>query len=133
MASRGNLSEGAFLIDLLTDAGADLNARNRSGVTALHMAVRDRSVEAVRHLLHHGADPNVEDGGRGSAPLRRAVADTARSGTGGKKDAALEIVRLLIDHGADVNHVNRSGRTLVESARDRNIIEALQAADATNP
>ena len=119
-------SEGnAEAIILLVHHGADVNARNAYRVTPLHMAVRDRSVEGVKILLENGADANAEDRGRGSTPLRRAVANTGRGGAGGKKSEAVEIIRLLLERGADPHHVNRNGKNLVDSAQDPQIRQIL--------
>lgn len=118
---QGGGDHGGEAVALLADHGADLNATDKGGVTALHMAVRDRNADAVQALLTCGAHPDLEDKGRKSTPLRRAVANTGRSGTGGKTDAAIEIVKLLMAHGADPNHVNRSGKRLRESTRNPQI------------
>ena len=115
---RGQGARSRCAIELLAEYQADLNARNKGGVTALHMAVRDRNLEAVRALLSNGADPDIEDRGRKSTPLRRAVANTGRGGTGGQTDTAIEIVRLLLECGADPEHVNRSGKRMTESTRN---------------
>lgn len=115
-------------IELLVKYGVHLNAQDKGGVTALHMAVRDRNVQAVRALLEHGADPDIEDRGRKSTPLRRAVANTGRPGTGGKTDQAIEITRLLLTFGADPNHVNRSGKPLIESTQSEAIRTLLKEA-----
>ena len=119
--SNGN----ADVLKLLIAHGADVNACNFFNVTPLHMAVRDRCVEAVRIFLVHGADANAEDRGRSSTPLRRAIALTGRGGTGGKKAEAVEIVRLLLEHGADPHHNNRSGKSLINSAQDPEIRQLL--------
>jgi uncharacterized protein len=129
-ACRGRLSNSATLVDLLVARSANVDAQDKGGVTALHMAVRDRDVAAVRKLLEHGADPNIEDRGRKSTPLRRAVANTGKSGTGGTADIATEITKLLLAHGADPTHVNRSGKRLVDSTRNRVIRELLEHADS---
>lgn len=113
------------ILQLLVDHKANLDARDKGGVTALHMAVRDRNVEAVRTLLDSGASPDTEDRGRKSTPLRRAVANTGRRGTAGMSDGAVEIVRLLLKHGADPEHVNRSGKRVVESTRNEEIRRLL--------
>src|SRR5215813_11713867 len=47
----------ASAIQMLLDSGADPNARNDAGATALLWAIDD--VEKTRLLLSHGADPNV--------------------------------------------------------------------------
>lgn len=42
---------------LATGKGADVNARDNSGNTALHYAVREGRLDTVRLLLQHAADP----------------------------------------------------------------------------
>ena len=127
-AGRGSQDRIGEVIELLVEYGADVNNADKGGVTALHMAVRDRSVEAVRALLDSGADPDMEDRGRKSTPLRRAVANTGRQGTVGKGKQAIQIVRLLIAAGANPSHVNRSGKSLIESTRNHMIRSLLQEA-----
>jgi ankyrin repeat protein len=128
-ASRGGPRPHArAAITLLHSRGADLDARNKGGVAPLHMAVRDRDFQAVRALLEHGAEVDIEDRGRKSTPLRRAVANTGRPGTAGTQDVATEITSLLLKHGANPNHVNRSGKTVLESTRHRETRELLEAA-----
>ena len=75
-------------VRLLLDSGADPNARNEAGATALMWAVDD--LEKTRLLIDRGADVNArsEDG-------RTALAvATSRFGS-------LEVVRLLLDKGAN--------------------------------
>jgi len=51
-------------VRILLEAGADPNARQRSGSTALHAAAQSRCGEMATLLLRHGADPGAatEDG-----------------------------------------------------------------------
>lgn len=51
----------ASLIHLLADRGALLDARTRTGLTALHYAARAQNREAVNALVALGADVNAED------------------------------------------------------------------------
>jgi len=74
-------------VGLLLDKGADPNAKNDAGATALLWAVDEP--EATRLLLEGGADPNIRSAD-GLTPLLLA-ADHRGS------DA---IVKLLLDHGA---------------------------------
>ncbi|GMV80516.1 MAG: hypothetical protein AMXMBFR7_17000 [Planctomycetota bacterium] len=120
----------AATIRLLLEHGANANARDRLGVTALHRAVRARQPAAVKLLLEHGAAVDAEDKGRGSTPLRRAVTNTGAGGTAGKQNAALEIARLLLKHGADPLRKDARGRTVVQSARGREMVALLEEAAA---
>jgi len=73
----------AEVVSLLLAAGADVNARDAEGDTALlfcHM-----NLELASLLLRAGADPNVRNHG-GDTPLHLAGSD--------------EMQRLLIEHGA---------------------------------
>ncbi len=115
----------ADAVALLHSWGADPDAADKGGVTALHMAVRARHLDVVAALLRADASVDVEDRGRRSTPLRRAVAHTGRSGTAGKGDEVLQIIRLLLEHGADPNHRNRTGKTVLESARNATIRQLL--------
>jgi ankyrin repeat protein len=74
---------------LLLDAGANPNALNDAGATALLWAVDDLAI--TRLLLERGADPNVRSAD-GRTALQVAV---ARSG-------ARDVVAALIDRGATV-------------------------------
>ena len=58
-ASEGAIDgNGISLVEALLKAGCDINATDERGKTPLHYAVDD---EMVAHLLHHGADPEIED------------------------------------------------------------------------
>jgi FOG: Ankyrin repeat len=71
--------------------GADVNARNTKGLTALMMASERGNVEVVKLLLDKGADVNAK-GNNGSNALIMASAK-----------GSAEVVKLLLDKGADVN------------------------------
>jgi ankyrin repeat protein len=91
----------AATVAALIAAGADPDATDNSGVTALHRAVRTRCTGAVRALLEGGASaqrPNKS----GSTPMRLAIMTTGRGGSGSDQAKAqqVEIVRLLEQHGA---------------------------------
>ena len=55
------------IITFLLEKGADINARNRDGNTALHAAAFLGRAEAVKLLLEHGVDVNVRNNDGGSA------------------------------------------------------------------
>jgi ankyrin repeat protein len=91
----------AATIACLIAAGADPNAIDSSGVTALHRAVRTRSAAAVQALIDHGADVAHKTKG-GSTALRLATLTTGRSGSGSleAKTEQQRILSVLAAHGA---------------------------------
>ena len=80
-------------------AGADVNAKNRSGWTPLHYAAQKGHKEIAKLLIAGGVDVNAKTD-QGWIPLHLAA-------LGGYK----EIVELLISKGADVNAKDDIGRT----------------------
>jgi ankyrin repeat protein len=84
------LNADAQTVRQLLDAGADPNAKNDAGATALMWAAGDPAKTAA--LVDHGADVNAKSAD-GRTPL--LIAAGARGGTAA--------VRLLIEHGANVN------------------------------
>ncbi len=91
----------AATVVVLLKAGAIVDAPDKSGVTALHRAVRTRAVTAVEALLAGGADTNLPNGS-GSTPLFLAGRTTGRGGTGTPEARAAqgEIIGMLRAAGA---------------------------------
>lgn len=82
----------AAVVQLLLRHGADLQARDRHGKTALHLATRHRSI-VLEGLLKAGADVDVKDND-GRVALHEAI--RTKHGDG---------LTLLLSYGADVNDV----------------------------
>lgn len=95
-------------LQLLTQYGITLKARNVNGDTPLKHAIDGNNAEQVRLYLEHGADPNETDR-YGFVPLFNAIAPRRNP----------EIVRLLIKHGANVNILDKSGISMLDRARKR--------------
>ena len=76
-------------VKALLDKGADVNAKNRYGATALSYAAERGSVEVVKLLLERGADVNVKDTFYGARPINWAL-----------DKGHIEVVRLLLAKGA---------------------------------
>jgi ankyrin repeat protein len=85
--------------EALIAAGADVNAVDGSGGTALHHAVRGQKLPMVMFLLESGAKP---DGiiARCKTPLHYAA-----------ERGGLDILNLLLDHNANVNAGDEFGWT----------------------
>jgi ankyrin repeat protein len=109
----------------LLEAGADIDATDKNGVTALHHAVRFRNPIAVKTLIEHGANVNQVCRRSGSTPLHRAVVSTGAPGTAGKQAEVREIVALLLVAGADPSIRNRRGQTPGDYATDEEIQRLL--------
>ena len=83
------------VIPHLVSLGADINAKNKFGKSALHFAVEQCSVELTTLLMSLGSDANAQDKS-GKTPLHSAALYP------GKKEMA-KMVMLLISFGADVH------------------------------
>ena len=98
---------------MLLEQGADVNAANNVGATALMWAVTD--IDKVRLLLARGADAKVV-----SQRGRTALFLAARS------DRSADIVKLLIATGADVNAADAAKMTVLHSAAWGNDTETVR-------
>jgi hypothetical protein len=114
------------IIEILVSAGADPDACDKSGVAALHRAVRTRCSGAVAALLQHGANPRLPNK-RGSTPLHLAVQNTGRgeSGAPAAEDERREIITMLFRHGARPTDTDASGKTVEAAATSDWIRELL--------
>ena len=90
---------------ILIDAGAEVDARNDEGWTALHNAALYSEVEGARFLLARGADVNEKADLHGHTPL---------TATRGNRSA--EMWRLLLYAGADVKAKGYQGMTALHNA-----------------
>ena len=101
------------VIQTLIDAGADVNAQNRIGDTALRLAaLLAEDVAVIQALLDAGADPNSQDEG-GMFPLESAAFGN---------DNFPAVMEALLTAGADLNLraidgiSDRTGNTALHSA-----------------
>lgn len=102
-------------VELLLAAGADVNALDARGRTALHrMLDRYLMTPALAALLDAGADIEARDAD-GLTPLMIAAAQS-------DPPAAQE----LLKRGADVNARDNQGRSALDHARVKSVVELLR-------
>ncbi|MEO7716123.1 MAG: ankyrin repeat domain-containing protein [Capsulimonas sp.] len=88
-------------VEKLVEDGADMEARDPAGNTALGWAASSGSAATVNVLLAHGACVNVRNA-YGVSPLARAASMDAVS-----------VVKTLLAHGANPNIRDHEGRTVL--------------------
>lgn len=97
-----------------TFAEADPFLKDAEGVTALHRAAGNGSIETAAALLKRGADVNVRDNNTNATPLYWAAA-------AGQTDMA----RFLLERGAELNAQDVDGYTPLDAATDAQAEDTL--------
>jgi ankyrin repeat protein len=113
-ASRG---DGAA-VRMALEEGADANARDARGMTALMHAAKAGSHEAAGALLARGADAKAKGKYLGFTPIVFAV-----------KSGSAEVVELLLNNSEGVDHDDaRFALGVAELTRNSSVIELLKRA-----
>ena len=114
----------AAKVKLLIEHGAQVNAKDEEGQTALMRAVDRKEADVVDALLQAGADASVQNEGGETLLIRAASL------------GAVEIVKSLIARGADINHSDVLGNTAYIVAYEEGhvaIQESLKSWRPTTP
>jgi hypothetical protein len=102
------------MIQLLLWGKADVNARDRSGQTALMMLDEDVTTDIVWDLLNAGAKVNLRD----------IDGDTALSEIATVNNT--EVMKTLLDAGAKVNAVNNQGQSALMKAAGEGLVNNIR-------
>ena len=94
--------------------GADVNAKNDDGNTALMMASYNGYIKVVRLLLKKGADVNAKDNNHNTALIGASI------------NGRTETVALLLENGADVNMKDDDGMTALSAASEAGETEVVR-------
>lgn len=109
-AEQGNTEQ----VRQLLQSGADINATDEQGRTAVMAATYHNHVGTVEALIQAGADINIRDHQRNNVFLYAGA------------EGMMEILRLAIEADADVMLTNRYGGTALIPASDRGHVEIVQ-------
>ena len=102
------------ILEAIIAHGADVNAVNNEGATALMLACETGQKDAVNILLRAGADTSIVD----------VHADTCLHILL-HRECDQEILQMLLDHGAPVNATNKNLQTAYMLARKQKNIEVM--------
>lgn len=100
------------LVKLLIEKGADVNAKDKDGYTALMRAIKKGYLEIARALINNNADVNVKSND-GFTPLMQAIKRHYLEA------AYLDLIKLLIESKADLNTQDNNGLTALMMAMPR--------------
>ena len=103
----------AAAVRTLLDRGADVDAAEPDGTTALHWAAHNEDLEVAARLVEAGAEVD--------ATTRYGVAPLALAATNGSP----ETLRMLLEAGADANRASGEGETPLMTVARTGVVPAV--------
>ncbi|KAJ5966493.1 hypothetical protein N7481_013207 [Penicillium waksmanii] len=123
LATKANFVD---IVQLLVEAGIDINYQDEQGETALHVAARFGHDECAQIILegsdYQKANTNLPENTYGWTPLFIACVD-----------GQLGVAKLLVDAGADLERFDSSGWTAKEHAALRGHLEIARCLAEVSP
>ena len=139
-------------VKLLIEKGADIDAKDNDGVTALMYVSRAGDLEIAKYLVENGADVNAKDkegwsvlmeaSYEGHLKVVKYLIENGKVNVNSKDDDGWnalmraswrgysEIVKYLVKNGADINIKNNDGKTALDWADTEEIKEVLRKTGA---
>ncbi|WP_265032601.1 ankyrin repeat domain-containing protein [Wolbachia endosymbiont (group A) of Sicus ferrugineus] len=106
----------AKTVRLLVEKGANVNAADVGGYTALHLAVTEKCLETVRELIKSGGNVNAEEYGNECIPLHLGCMVDEK-----------EIVEELVKAGGEIEQGDECGMKAMDYAKNsKEITEILK-------
>ena len=102
------------VLQTMISCGAQVNAINKEGRTALMIASKSGNIEGINVLLKAGADPNIIDVD-GNTCLHCSVLGNYRK----------EVLHMIIDHSVHLNAINKKVHTALMMASERGNSDAI--------
>ncbi len=118
------------VVEVLLDAGAEINGANEDGYTALMEAANCRVPDSLRLLIERGAEVNARSG-NGSTPLIYGVFALGETFSTPTPD---DVVAVLLAHGADLEARDLEGKSALDVARETGndeLVDSLLKAGAS--
>jgi ankyrin repeat protein len=103
------------MVVLLLEKGADVQIRNKGGLTALHAAAYGGHLDIVELLVSKGALINDEENFYHMSPLHAAA-----------EEGHADVVAFLLSHKADIEAKERNGYTPLTQAGWRSHWDAAE-------
>jgi ankyrin repeat protein len=125
-AARGSGLDSALMLKLLLRYKADIRARSKADWEPIHHAAQANDVAAVKTLLDHKADVNVQEKVGGRTPLHLAIEGGAWPLDEPSEESSLPVVAFLLKHKADFTLKDRKGRTPLALAEEMKYAKVAQ-------
>lgn len=99
-------------IKLLLSKGLQVNAKNKRGLSALHLAFNRNNTDLITILVNQGAEVDSADN-NGFTVLRKAIIKFLQSKEIAVSDQYKKLVLFLIERRANLNLTDKSGKTIL--------------------
>ena len=99
------------MVKLLLASGANVNAKDNDGFTALTRATQHNNIKMIKQLLAYKAEPNLLTADGGWSVLHFTVVHGKEAG-----NDSYQAAQLLLKSGAPIDHANFGGENTVAIA-----------------